>query len=101
MANYPHWVNFDAGSVKQIKGFVYTPRLGGGNGDIKDYEIYLSMDGENWGEPVKKGTFAKNSDAKTVRFDKPIKARYIQFRALSEQNGADFASGAEFSILAE
>ncbi len=101
VANYPHWVNFDAGSVKQIKGFVYTPRLGGGNGDIKDYEIYLSMDGENWGEPVKKGTFAKNSDAKTVRFDKPIKARYIQFRALSEQNGADFASGAEFSILAD
>ena len=31
---------------------------------------------------------------------KPVKARYIRFTALSEQNGQDFASGAEITILA-
>jgi beta-galactosidase len=36
-----------------------------------------------------------------VLFQKPIKARYLRFTALSSQNGADFASGAEFSILVE
>ena len=34
-------------------------------------------------------------------FSKPVKARYIRFRALNEQNGQDFASGAEFSLIAE
>ena len=26
VAKHPHWVDFDAGSVKTIKGFVYLPR---------------------------------------------------------------------------
>ena len=33
--------------------------------------------------------------------DKPQRARYLRFTALSSQNGADFASGAEFDVLAE
>ena len=49
---------------------------------------------------VKKGTFANNSKEKRVMFDKPVKARYIRFTALSSQNGQDFASGAEVTILA-
>jgi beta-galactosidase len=48
-----------------------------------------------------KGTFARGSEAKRVLFKTPIKARYIRFRALSEQNGTDFASGAEFSVIAD
>ena len=38
---------------------------------------------------------------KKVMFDKPVKARYIRFTALSEQRGQDYASGAELTILAE
>ena len=34
-------------------------------------------------------------------FEKPVKARYIRFTALSEQRGQDYASGAELTILAE
>ena len=56
--------------------------------------------GKEWGEPVNKGTFARDSKEKRVLFDKPVKARYIRFTALSEQNGQDFASGAEITILA-
>ena len=32
-------------------------------------------------------------------FDAPVKMRYIRFTALSSQNGADFASGAEFELI--
>ena len=88
------------GEVKEIKGFTYLPRQNGGNGNIKDYSIQVSMDGKEWGEPVNKGTFARDSKEKRVLFDKPVKARYIRFTALSEQNGQDFASGAEITILA-
>ncbi|GFH97949.1 glycoside hydrolase family 2 TIM barrel-domain containing protein [uncultured Phocaeicola sp.] len=101
VAKYPHWVDLDAGDVKNITGFTYLPRQDSNNGNIKDYTIHVSMDGKNWGEPVQKGTFANNRDAKKVIFNRVVKGRYIRFTALSEQSGQDFASGAELSILAE
>ena len=101
LAKYPHWIDFDAAETKTMKGFVYTPRQDGPNGRVKDYEIYVSQDGKTWGTPIAKGSF-KNSEAdQRVMFKKPVKARYIRFNALSEQNGNDFASGAEFSLIAE
>ena len=101
LAKYPHWVDFDAAEQKVMKGFTFLPRQSGTNGWVKDYEIYVSQDGKNWGEPIHKGTFAANAELKRVMFSKPVKARYIRFRALNEQGGQDFASGAEFSLIAE
>lgn len=102
VAKYPHWVDFDAGEVKTIKGFVYLPRQDGGtNGMIKDYTLQVSMDGKTWGEVVAKGSFGKGSQAQRVTLDKPVKARYIRFTGLSSQNGSDFAGGAEFSVIAD
>ena len=101
LAKYPHWVDFDANEVKTMKGFTFLPRQDGSNGWVKDYEIYVSQDGKNWGEPIAKGTFANNAELKKVMFGKPVRARYIRFRALSEQHGQDYASGAEFQLIAE
>lgn len=99
---YPHWVDFDCGEEKLIKGFTYLPRQdGGNNGNIKSYKVQLSKDGQNWAEPVSEGDFDGSSKEKKVLFDKPQRARYLRFTALSSQNGADFASGAEFNVLAE
>ena len=62
LAKYPHWVDFDAGKEKVIKGFTYLPRQDGSlNGCIKDYEIYVSNDNKNWGNPILKGKFEKVS----------------------------------------
>lgn len=101
VAKHPHWVDLDAGEVKTIKGFSYLPRQDGNNGNIKDYTIHVSMDGKEWGKPVQKGAFANNAKEKQVMFAKPVKARFIRLTALSEQNGQDFATGAEITILAE
>ncbi len=101
VAKHPHWVDLDAGEVRTIKGFTYLPRQNSGNGNVKDYHIQVSMDGQNWSEPVAQGSFANDRKEKSVLFDKPVKARFIRFVALSEQTGQDFASGAELSILAE
>ena len=78
VAKYPHWVDLDAGEVKQIKGFSFLPRQDGSNGNIKDYSISVSQDGKNWGEPILKGTFENNLKEKKVLFDQPVKARYIR-----------------------
>ena len=99
VANYPHWVDFDCGAVKTIKGFVYLPRQDSRNGNIKAYRIQVSNDGKNWGKAVAEGTFENNLKEKVVMLPTAVKARYVRFTALSEQNGQDFASGAEFKVL--
>lgn len=102
LAKYPHWVDFDAGKQKVIKGFTYLARQDGSlNGCIKDYEIYVSNDNKNWGEPVAKGSFEKTAKLQNVMFGKPVKARYVRLRALNEQSGQDYASGAEFTLVTE
>ena len=102
LAKYPHWVDFDAGKQKVIKGFTYLARQDGSlNGCIKDYEIYVSNDNKNWSEPVAKGSFEKTAKLQKVMFGKPVKARYVRFRALNEQSGQDYASGAEFTLVTE
>lgn len=102
LAKYPHWVDFDAGKQKVIKGFTYLARQDGSlNGCIKDYEIYVSNDNKNWGEPVVKGSFEKTAKLQKVMFGKPVKALYVRLRALNEQSGQDYASGAEFTLVTE
>lgn len=102
LAKYPHWVDFDAGKQKVIKGFTYLARQDGSlNGCIKDYEIYVSNDNKTWGEPVAKGSFEKTAKLQKVMFGKPVKARYVRLRALNEQSGQDYASGAEFTLITE
>lgn len=101
LAKYPHWVDFDAAETKTMKGIVYQPRQDSPNGRVKEYEIYVSQDGQNWGEPVARGSFKDSSESQRVMFSKPVKARYVRFRALNEQRGNDYATGAEFSLIAE
>lgn len=102
LAKYPHWVDFDAGKQKVIKGFAYLARQDGSlNGCIKDYEIYVSNDNKTWGEPILKGHFEKTAKLQKVMLNKPVKARYFRLRALNEQNGQDYASGSEFTLITE
>lgn len=102
VTKYPHSVDFDCGELKTIKGFTYLPRQdGSGNGNIKAYRVQLSQDGKTWGDTVAEGEFERGAALKRITFAKPQKARYLRFTALSSQNGLDFASGAEFNVLAE
>ena len=99
VAQYPHWVDFDAAQEQMITGFSFLPRTDGTNGHIKDYRIQVSTDGKTWSDPIVEGKFERGSRLQTIRFDKPVKGRYVRFTALSSQDGHDFASGAEFNIM--
>lgn len=101
LAKFPHWVDFDAGTVKLLKGFTYLPRQDSRNGNIKNYRVQVSLDGKTWGAPVAEGSFANDLQLKKVLFKQPVKARYLRFTALIEQSGQDYASGAEFTVLAQ
>ena len=101
VTQYPHTIDFDCGETKFIKGFTYLPRQDGPNGDVKRYSISLSQDGKTWSSPVCEGAFEGSKKEKKILFTQPQHARYLRFTALSSQNGADYASGAEFTVLAE
>ena len=101
VANYPHWIDFDANEEVTIKGFKYMPRQdGGNNGNVKGYKIEVSLDGKNW-SLVTEGELPYSVDKQTVLFAAPVNARFVRFTATSSQNGQDFASGAEFELIKE
>lgn len=100
VAKFPHWVDFDMGESKPVKGFTYLPRQGASStGMIKDYEIYLSDSLEEWGEPVVKGELDSTKDKKTILLDKPATGRYVRFKALNAHDGREYASGAGFEVM--
>ena len=102
VANFPHYIDFDANTEVNIKGFRYLPRQDGSpNGNIKAYKIQVSNDGKTWSDPIAEGEFAGGSKQQTVMFASPIKARFVRFTGLSSQNGQDFGSGAEFELIKE
>ena len=102
VAKHPHWVDFDLSKEVSFKGISYLPRTDeAGNGDVKDFSISVSDDAKTWKE-VHKGSFSQNRGTpQQVLFKSSVKARYVRFTALSEQYGQDFASGAEFGLIAE
>ncbi|MGH3370720.1 MAG: discoidin domain-containing protein, partial [Nocardioidaceae bacterium] len=96
----PHEIQFDLGATKSVCAVTYLPRQGTTNGRFADYEIYLSTDGTNWGQPVSKGKFANTPEAKWV----PIaatSARYLRVVQLTEANGNPWATAAEITIDAK
>jgi hypothetical protein len=95
---YPHELQIDLGNSYSISKFKYLPRPGGGNGTIKEYELYFSFNKTNWGEPYQTGSFEDGEGPKYLTFDTPVKARFMRIVALSEQNDQAFASIAEISL---
>ena len=78
---------------REITGFTHLTRPASGkNGNIKDYEVYLSDKPEAKkplakGTPVAKGTFENEVGESVVKFEAPVKGRYFRLRALSNING--------------
>jgi len=95
----PHEIVIELAMPATIKGFTYLPRQDDGiNGTIKDYEFYVSNDGQDFGQPVSKGSFENNKDLKTVTFA-PVACHYIKLRAMSEINGEAWTSAAEIGVV--
>jgi hypothetical protein len=95
----PHEIIIELLPPSVIKGFTYLPRQDElDHGTIKDYEFYVSNDGENFGQPVKKGTFEPGKEEKSETFE-PVKCRFIKLKALSEINGLPWTSAAEVRVI--
>ena len=89
----PHELVVDLGEPRTITGFTYLPRTDNSkNGNIKDYEVYLSDNPDESkplaeGTSIAKGTFENEVGESVVLFEAPVKGRYFRLRALSNING--------------
>jgi len=89
----PHEFVVDLGEPRTITGFTYLPRTDNTkNGNIKDYEVYLSDNPDESkplakGTPIAEGTFENEVGESVVLFEAPVKGRYFRLRALSNING--------------
>ena len=103
---YPHTIVIDLGGRFNLDGFLYTPRPGGGNGTVKDYEFYVLNEVTDWtnpatwGTPVAAGTWSAPWEIKkTVFFQHPAMGRYMVFHALSEKNDNPWTSCGELALM--
>jgi hypothetical protein len=95
----PHEIVLELIPPSTIQAFSYLPRQDeSDHGTIKDFEFYVSEDGEHFGAPVKKGAFDASKKEKIETFS-PVKCRFIKLRALSEINGLPWTSVAEIRVI--
>jgi lysophospholipase L1-like esterase len=96
---HPHEIQINLGAVYNVTGFRYLPRQDGQpQGNISQYEFYVSMDGVNWGAAVATGTFANNAMEKQVMFTSKT-GRYVRLRALGEVIGNPWTTVAELNVV--
>ncbi|MBN2594761.1 MAG: DUF4981 domain-containing protein [Sedimentisphaerales bacterium] len=108
--NHIHFIEVDMKKTMPLKGFTYMPRQDRGrNGNIAEYEFYVSQDGQEW-QKAASGAFeyprgrrgwGRDSRLKTVEFENPVSARYFKLVALSASNGREFTSASEISVLVD
>jgi endo-alpha-N-acetylgalactosaminidase len=95
----PHEITIALDPPCEIQALTYLPRQDGNDhGTIKEYEIYLSKDGKDFGQPVKKGEFQNDSAKQTASFP-PKACGFVKLKALSEANGAAWTSVAEIGVV--
>lgn len=93
-AKLPQSITLTFDKEYEIEKFTYVPRQSGSNGRITEYNLYKSLDGENY-ELVSHGNWLDNSSAKTVEFQK-TNAKYIKLEAIKGHGG--FATASELKV---
>jgi len=96
--DYPHEIRIELPEPIEIKGLKYLPRQDMSNGWISKYQIYLSDNPDNWGDPVATGTLPRGRAKMKIMFESQ-KARFIRFVALEGIDNQIFASIAELNII--
>jgi beta-galactosidase len=98
--DFPHELVIELSDARALRGLNCLPRQDGNpNGWIKEYAVFVSSDGQTWGEPVAKGVFARDARLKDVWFVSPVSARFVKLVALSGHANGPWASVAEIELL--
>ena len=98
-AELPHYITIILPTFTEVGGYRYYPRKaesGVKAGTCTKYEIYVSEDGTNY-EKAAQGSWERDTTAKTVRFSKNYKAKYVRLQIIDAVGG--YGSAAELRLL--
>jgi len=99
-APYPHEIQIEL-AESAVRGFTYLPRQDMTNGWIDKYQVYISSDGQDWGDPAVTGRFERNRTENKILFSEARTGRFFRFVALSGFDGQAFTSVAEIDLITE
>ncbi|TRX71144.1 glycoside hydrolase family 2 [Carboxylicivirga sp. M1479] len=101
----PHEIIIDASEQISIKGIRIVQRgTGKANGRVKDFEVYISQDGQ-FGEPQVVGQCKEGELYHNVMFSQKymdesrFKCRFIKLKILSSENGNPYTAIGEIEII--
>jgi len=98
MPKHPHFVVIDLGREVELSGIDYLPRQEQSNGRVGKFEIRSGIARDQM-SIVHQGTLKNSADLQRVILAKPVKARFVEFRALDEVKGNEWTSIAELNFL--
>ncbi|MFT5125461.1 MAG: hypothetical protein ACI9TH_004552 [Kiritimatiellia bacterium] len=103
LAEPPHYVILENPRRVEIKGLSFATWSGGnGNGLVKGYSIYLSEDGETWGDSIMEGALdTRLANEQAIVFSKKTTARFIKFLVTDAKSldGRSLASIGKLDVL--
>lgn len=96
----PHEVVIDMKYCYNITQFAYQGRQDGGNGRVREFDVYFSNSTRAWGSPAASGTLQNTSVMQYVNVAEGTSGRYMRFVIRSTHDNNQYASVAELGILA-
>lgn len=100
---FPHEIRLDLGAPHAVNGISLLSRAGTAAGKAKDYELYLSMDGMDWGQPQSAGTFTyadpNAGSQRTYAYFGAVDAQYVRLVVHNNYLGTLHLMVAEFDVF--
>ena len=97
---FPHELRILYAQEMTLAGLRCLPRQDVTNAFTREYAVYAAKDGRNWGAPIATGEFGPGHEMKEIRFQAPVKARWLRFVAVSGHNDDPFVALAELEAIA-
>lgn len=105
VATPPHYVIVENPTQTEILGLIYSTWSGGnGNGQVKKYEIAVSDDGVEWGEPIQQGSLeVMHAAEQEIHFPERTRKRFLRFlvKQAVELDGKSLASIGGLDVILE
>lgn len=97
----PHELVIDLGRAREFSGLTFVPRQDQSNGRIARADVFVSLAADAPGERVGELRSGDTVERLTLRFARPVQARFLRLVVAAEVNNRPFAALAELDILTE
>jgi hypothetical protein len=102
VSGFPHEIIVTLDQVTPLKGLVTMAQQRDRKriGEIKDYVVETSVDGDEWKE-IARGALEPTFAPQRLRFERTVSARQIRLKALSSHDGGSVAALAELAVIVD